>query len=119
MIVFERKGYVCKQGVYQTVNSVWAQNPTKFQRVISNCKERVGSEPNKIPTSHHVLILIFSMVGACRRTAALHFSGRPNQESARKPGEAVTRGLRTQQILQRWAAPVAQPSGVRPSRIWR
>ena len=34
VIVFERKVYVCKQGVYQTVNSVWAQNPTKFQRVI-------------------------------------------------------------------------------------
>ena len=65
------------------------------------------------------LIFIFSMVGACSRTAALHFSGQPNQESARKPGEAVTRGLRTQQILQRWAALVAQPSGDRPSRIWR
>ena len=29
------------------------------------------------------LIFIFSMVGACSRTAALHFSGRPNQESAK------------------------------------
>ena len=51
------------------------------------------------------LIFIFSMVGACSRTAALHFSGQPNQESARKLGEAVTRGLRTQQILQRFSCP--------------